>query len=225
MNCWRILPGNTSNNESIPASYLCLAGGEPALMGIEFYQKAVNDQKKYALPGLIIENTFQTNGTLLDDKWCAFFKENNFLIGISIDGPPELHNIYRKHISGKGSSDPVLKGLGYLKKHDVDFKNIICTAKCMRVMETTLWMFTVIFGKSWERVLFSLSRLSKRDNKTGFQEGNKLTKRSISAKLYGDFLITIFDEWVRCDVGSVFVQLFDVRAGEMDEYSWRLVCF
>ncbi len=182
-------------------------GGEPALMGLEFYQKAVNDQKKYARPGLIIENTFQTNGTLLDDKWCAFFKENNFLIGISIDGPPELHNIYRKHKGGKGSSDQVLKGLGYLKKHDVDF-NVICTVHAGNGNHA-LDVYRYFRDELGARFIQFIP-IVERDNKTGFQEGNKLTKRSISAKLYGDFLITIFDEWVRRDVGSVFVQLFDV---------------
>ncbi len=86
-------------------------GGEPTLMGLDFYRRAIEFQDKYRKPGTTFENTMQTNGTLLDDNWCEFFKEHNFLIGISIDGPPELHDAYRVNKGGEGTSDNVMRGL------------------------------------------------------------------------------------------------------------------
>ena len=92
-------------------------GGEPTLMGVDFYRKAIAYQEKYRRPGMTFENTMQTNGTLLDDEWCAFFKENDYLIGLSIDGPRELHDAYRVNKGGKGTFDQVMRGLRLLQKH------------------------------------------------------------------------------------------------------------
>ena len=101
-------------------------GGEPTLMGIDFYRRAIELQEKYRKPGMTFENTMQTNGTLLNDEWCRFFKENNFLIGISIDGPRELHDAYRVDKKGEGSFDRVMKGLRLLQKHGVEY-NVLTT--------------------------------------------------------------------------------------------------
>jgi uncharacterized protein len=101
-------------------------GGEPTLMGIDFFRKAMKVERKYAKPGTQIENTFQTNGILLDDAWCQFFHENNFLIGLSLDGPKELHDTYRKDKAGHGTFDQVVKAARLLQKHKVEF-NILCT--------------------------------------------------------------------------------------------------
>ena len=101
-------------------------GGEPTLMGVDFYRKAIELQKKYRRPGMTFENTMQTNGTLLDDEWCQFFKENNFLIGISIDGPRHLHDIHRVDKGGAPTFDKVMRGLRLLQKHGVEY-NILVT--------------------------------------------------------------------------------------------------
>ena len=101
-------------------------GGEPTLMGIDFYRRAIELQEKYRKPGMKFENTMQTNGTLLDDEWCRFFKENDFLIGISIDGPRELHDSYRVDKRGQGTFDRVMRGLRLLQKHGVDY-NVLTT--------------------------------------------------------------------------------------------------
>ena len=101
-------------------------GGEPTLMGVDFYRKAIQFQEKYSRPGMSFENTMQTNGTLLDDEWCEFFKQNNFLIGLSLDGPRHLHDLYRVDKGGRPTFDKVMRGLRFLQKHGVDY-NILVT--------------------------------------------------------------------------------------------------
>jgi len=186
-------------------------GGEPTLMGLDFYYKAVEFQRKYALPGMKVENAFQTNGTLLDDAWCKFFKENNFLVGISIDGPPELHNVYRKDKGGEDTSTDVLRGLALLKKHSVDF-NILCAVHAANV-EHPLAVYQY-FRDKLDAEFIQFIPIVELDNKTGFQTGNKIRNRSVTGKNYGAFLINIFDEWLSNDVGTVFVQIFDEALGK-----------
>ncbi|MGO9531215.1 MAG: radical SAM protein, partial [Syntrophobacteraceae bacterium] len=101
-------------------------GGEPTLMGLDFFRHSVEFQKKYQKPGTHIENTFQTNGILLDDEWCRFFRENDFLVGLSIDGSREFHDFYRKDRAGRGTFDKVVRAARLLRKHDVEC-NILCT--------------------------------------------------------------------------------------------------
>jgi uncharacterized protein len=186
-------------------------GGEPTLMGLNFFRKAAEFQRMYAHPGMRVENAFQTNGTLLDDDWCIFFKENSFLVGISIDGPPELHNMYRKDKGGADTSNDVLRGLTLLKKHDVDF-NILCTVHAANV-ENPLEVYQYFRDKLGAEFIQFIP-IVERDNKTGFQTGNKIRNRSVTGKKYGAFLKTIFDEWVSNDVGTVFVQIFDEALGK-----------
>ena len=110
----------------VPEVTFAWQGGEPTLLGRAFFKKALELQKKYCRPGMVIRNTLQTNGILLDQTWCRFLRQNNFLVGISIDGPGELHDALRKDNSGKGTFDRVMKGLSLLKKHGVEY-NILCT--------------------------------------------------------------------------------------------------
>ena len=110
----------------IPEVTFAWQGGEPTILGIDFFKKALDLQKKYCRPGMVIHNTIQTNGTLLDDQWCEFFRKHRFLVGISLDGPRELHDACRTDAAGKGTFDRVMKGIACLKKHKVDF-NILCT--------------------------------------------------------------------------------------------------
>lgn len=197
--------------QQVPQVTFVWQGGEPTLRGVDFFHKAVGFQKKYARPEMTVGNALQTNGTLLDDEWCAFFKENDFLIGISLDGPPQLHDIYRKDKGGKGTSARVLSGLELLKKHTVDF-NILCTVHAGNA-EHPLEVYRY-FRDELSVKFIQYIPIVERDNKTGFQVGNKVTERSVNGKRYGDFLIAIFDEWVQQDVGSVFVQIFDVALGK-----------
>ncbi len=110
----------------VPEVTVAWQGGEPTLMGLNFFRRSVELQRRYRRPGTRIENTFQTNGILLDDEWCSFFRENRFLIGLSMDGPKELHDAYRKDKGGHGTFDRVMKAVRLLQKHKVDF-NILCT--------------------------------------------------------------------------------------------------
>lgn len=182
-------------------------GGEPTLAGLDFFRKAVEFQKKYIRSGVIIENAIQTNGTLLTAEWCRFFRQNNFLVGISLDGPPDLHNIYRKDRAGKGSADRVLAGLALLKKHEVDY-NVLCTVHSANA-DHPLEVYHYL-RDDLDSTFIQFIPIVERDNKTGYQVGNKVTGRSVSGAQYGRFLIQIFDEWVKRDVGSVFIQIFDV---------------
>jgi len=185
-------------------------GGEPTLMGLEFFEKAVQFQKKYARPGKKINNALQTNGVTLSDEWCKFFKENSFLIGISIDGPKLMHDAYRHDKGGNPTFNRVIQGMELLKKHKVEFNALttIHAANADHPLEVYRFLRDEVGIKFVQFI-----PIVERDNQTGFQEGSKVTKRSVSAKQYGHFLIKIFDEWVQQDVGQVFVQIFDVALG------------
>jgi len=198
-------------SQRVPLVTFGWQGGEPTLMGIEFFQKAVQFQKKYAPPGMKIENALQTNATLLNDEWCQFFKEHQFLIGVSLDGPREVHDYYRKNKGGEGSFDSVIQGLEKLKEFDVEF-NILCAVNVANATKPLkIYRF---FRDVVEADFVQFIPIVERVNKQGEQRGNRVTDRSITGKQYGEFLIAIFDEWVTRDVGKVFVQIFDVALGK-----------
>ena len=193
--------------QQIPEVTIAWQGGEPTLMGLDFFRRSVELVKRYQKSGTNVQYSIQTNGTLLDDVWCAFFQEHNFLVGISFDGPPRLHNAYRVDKGGKPSFDRVMRGLEFLKKHSVDF-NILCTVHAANG-DYPLEVYR-FFRDDLAAQFVQFIAIVERDNETGYQQGNVVTDRSVSAEQYGKFLIGIFDEWVRRDVGQVFVQIFDV---------------
>jgi uncharacterized protein len=182
-------------------------GGEPLLMGLDFFRRAVELQEKYRRPGMRIVNALQTNGTLLDDAWCHFFHEHDFLIGLSLDGPRELHDACRVDKGGRGTFDRVMQGLALLKKHDVEFNVLTCVhaANAEHPLEVYRFLRDEV-GTSFIQFI----PIVERDNETGFQAGREVTERSVAGRQYGNFLIEIFDEWVTHDVAQVFVQIFDV---------------
>jgi uncharacterized protein len=187
-------------------------GGEPTLMGVDFYRRAVELQEKYRKPGMIFENTMQTNGTLLDDEWCRFFKENDFLIGISIDGPGELHNVYRVDKKGNGTFDPVMKGLRLLQKHGVAY-NILTTVN-RRNADYPLEVYHFLRDEArteWIQFIPIVERIDEGGH-TLYQKGNRVSDRSVLPEQFGSFLCRIFDEWIRNDVGRVYVQTFEASA-------------
>jgi len=197
--------------QSVPEVTFGWQGGEPTLMGIEFFKKALTYQEKYQKLGIHINNSLQTNGILLDDAWGSFLKENNFLVGISIDGPKDFHDIFRKDRGGKPSFDLVILGLEVLKKHQVDY-NVLTTVHAANA-DHPLKVYRFLRDEIGADFIQFIP-IVERDNKTGYQKGNKITKRSVTGKQYGSFLISIFDEWVRNDVGKIFVQIFDVALGK-----------
>ena len=192
-------------------------GGEPMLMGLDFFRRAVTLQKEYAKPGMRVSNTLQTNATLLNDAWCEFFRTNDFLLGVSLDGPRELHDAYRVDKGGAPTFDRVMRGVELLRKHHVEF-NILTTvhaANAHHPPQVYRFIRDEVGAPSLSDspVFVQFIPIVERDNATGFQEGNAVTPRSVTGKQYGDFLIAIFEEWVRRDVGHVFVQMFDVALG------------
>ncbi|HIK19465.1 MAG TPA: anaerobic sulfatase maturase [Leptolyngbyaceae cyanobacterium M33_DOE_097] len=187
-------------------------GGEPTLMGIDFFRKAIALQEKYRKPGMSFENTLQTNGTLLNDEWCEFFKANNYLIGLSLDGPRKLHDTYRVDKAGGGTFDRVMRGVRLLQKHGVEY-NILTTVNRVNA-EHPLTVYRFLrdeVGTDWIQFIPVVERLNE-GGVTLYQEGTEVSERSLRSGQFGNFLIAIFDEWVRHDVGKVFVQTFEATA-------------
>ena len=187
-------------------------GGEPTLMGIDFYRRALELQEKCRRPGMVFENTMQTNGTLLNEEWCQFFKDNGFLIGISIDGPRELHDAYRVDKKGEGTFDRVMQGLRLLQKYGVEY-NVLTTVN-RRNADYPLEVYRFLrdeAGTDWIQFIPVVERINEGGH-TLYQEGNQVSDRSVLPEQFGSFLIRIFDEWVRNDVGEVFVQTFEASA-------------
>lgn len=189
-------------------------GGEPLMRPVSFYRKALELQRKYAR-GRRIDNCIQTNGTLLTDEWCRFLKENNFLVGISIDGPQEFHDEYRRNRQGLPSFYKVLKGINLLKKHGVEYN-------AMAVVNDYNADFPLEFYRFFKEmecryIQFSpiVERLSAHADGTRLtvpeqQDASvRLAPFSVSAGKWGDFLCRLFDEWVQQDVGTYYIQLFD----------------
>ena len=190
----------------VPQVTVAWQGGEPTLMGLDFFRRSMELQKKYQKPGTSIENTFQTNGILLDDEWCRFFHENNFLVGLSLDGPQELHDTFRKDKGGHGTFEKVVKALRLLQKHQVEF-NILCTVNAKNA-DHPLAVYR-FFRDDVRAQYIQLIPIVERINESGNQEGDKVTDRSVRPEQFGRFLMEIFDEWVKRDVGRMFVLTFD----------------
>lgn len=201
-------------------------GGEPTLMKVEFFRHAVELVEKYRRPGQVVQHTIQTNGILIDDQWCAFFKEHDFLVGLSVDGPREIHDAYRVDRHRRGTFDRVMQGWQCLRRHGVEF-NILCTVNAANEKHgrTVYRFFRDELGARWVQFIPIIERATEQtidvanlgwSNQPGrkrllyTQTGNLVTERSVGGEQYGRFLVDIFEEWVRHDVGQVFVQLFDV---------------
>jgi uncharacterized protein len=189
-----------------PAVTVAWQGGEPTLMGLDFFRRSVELQSMYRKPGMVVENTFQTNGILLDDKWRRFFHENNFLVGLSMDGPKELHDHYRKDRAGRGSFERVMRAARLLQEHGVEH-NILCAVNSVNARQP-LNVYRFFRDELGARYIQFIP-VVERDNESGFQEGNKVTDRSVKPEQWGRFLIKVFDEWVKRDVGRTFVLNFD----------------
>jgi uncharacterized protein len=191
----------TIGAHQIPEVTFAWQGGEPTIPGLSFFKKALELQKNYCKPGMLIHNTIQTNGILLDDKWCEFLRKNQFLVGISLDGPRELHDACRIEAAGKGTFDRVMKGLALLKKHKVDF-NILCTVNAVNG-DHPLEVYR-FFRDEVKAQFIQFIPVVARD-----RQGGTVTPLSVGPEQYGKFLIGVFDEWVRHDVGAIYVQHFD----------------
>ncbi|MDA8251498.1 MAG: anaerobic sulfatase maturase [Rhodospirillales bacterium] len=187
-------------------------GGEPTLMGLDFFRRAITYQNKYRRPGMTFENTMQTNGTLIDEEWCTFWRANNFLVGISIDGPRAIHDTYRVDKSGRPTFDNVIRGVRLLQRHGVDYN--VLTAVNRLNADHPLEVYRFLrdeIGATWIQLIPVVERLDE-EGRALFQQGTRISDRSVRPEQFGRFLIAIFDEWVRKDVGTIFVQTFEAAA-------------
>ncbi len=189
-----------------PEVTMAWQGGEPTLMGLEFYRRAMEVERRCRKPGQAVLNTIQTNGILLDEEWCAFLRENSFLVGISVDGPREMHDVYRRDKGGHPTFDRVIRAVRLMQAAQVEF-NILCTVNAVNSRHP-LEVYRFFRDELQARYL-QLIPIVERANDSGFQEGDTVTDRSVRSEQYGRFLNEIFDEWVRRDVGQMFVQMFD----------------
>jgi uncharacterized protein len=181
-------------------------GGEPTLMGVDFFRRAVAAGKRHARPGQRISTSFQTNGILIDAEWCRFLRDNDFLVGLSLDGPRELHDAYRHDKAGRSVFDRAVRAARLMKEHGVEF-NILCTVNAVN-SRRPLDVYRFFRDELGARYI-QLIPIVERENDTGEQTGARLTERTVGPEEYGRFLIDVFDEWVRRDVGEVFVTFFD----------------
>jgi uncharacterized protein len=205
-------------------------GGEPTLLGVDYFRKIVELEKKYA-DGRRVENALQTNGILLDDEWCEFLAENGFLVGISIDGPRELHDVYRVDKGGHPTFDKVMRGLACLKRRRVQFNTLTVVQRHNARHPLEIYRFLKEIGSRFMQFIPIVERIAESPGRDGLvfispaskassgaasgtSSGSAAKARvspwSVEPVQYGRFLTAIFDEWVRHDVGRYYVQLFDV---------------
>lgn len=197
-------------------------GGEPTLLGLDYFKQVVELQRKHA-GGRKINNTLQTNGTRLNEEWCRFFKAHDFLIGLSIDGPRELHDAHRKSKSGGPTFDLVSQGMQQLKDHGVEFNTLTVVSRTNVSSPLEVYDFLRESGSGYIQFIPLVERLPTPSAAVAGldfaeppepdQQESAVTDWTVPAEAYGDFLTTIFDAWVRRDVGRVFVQMFDVSLG------------
>lgn len=210
--------------QAVPEISFAWQGGEPTLLGVDFFRKVIALQTRYA-DGRKISNAIQTNGTLLDDAWCAFLTEHQFLVGLSIDGPRELHDRYRVDKRQQPTFDAVMRGLGLLKKHRTEFNTLTVVNRVNSQHPLAVYAFLKGIGSEFIQFIPLVERKPDKSARAvglDFSEpppldkyagGAPVTNWSVEARQYGEFLVTVFDDWVRQDVGRIFVQLFDVALG------------
>jgi uncharacterized protein len=208
-------------SQNTPEIVFAFQGGEPTLQGIEFFKKVVQLQKKYA-SGRPVQNALQTNGFLIDNEWCKFLAKENFLVGLSLDGPRHIHDKFRVDRGGKPTFDRVMKTLKLMKAHRVEFNTLTCVTKQSAPHALEIYNFLKKTGSTF---LQFIPIVERKPNREALELGLKLAVPSflaeedtddrvmpwtVPAAAYGKFLTEIFDEWVRRDVGTTFVQIFDV---------------
>lgn len=202
--------------QDVPLVSFAWQGGEPTLLGVDFFRNVVRIQQQYA-HGKQIANAFQTNGVLLNDEWAAFFRDHQFLIGISIDGPRSLHDAFRVDKGGQPTFDRVLRGIETLRRHNVEFNTLTTVHRANADAPLEVYRFLRDAGSGFMQFIPIVERIAHHTTADGLQliapsfSGEaQVAPWSVQPLQFGRFLSAIFDEWVRRDVGRVFVQLFDV---------------
>lgn len=193
-------------------------GGEPTLMGLEFFERCVAIQQKYARPNQTVRNSIQTNGILLDNDWCLFLRRNQFLVGLSIDGPAALHDAYRVDRQGNGSHRDVIAALRKLKKFNVEFNALVTVHRANADSGRRIYEYLRDSGFGFLQFIPIVERKgigrhaegeSTEDLIDFHNAESGVSSRSVPPEQFGDFLCEVFDSWIQQDVGRVFVQIFD----------------
>jgi uncharacterized protein len=211
---------NYITSQPTPIVEFVWQGGEPTLLGLDFFKRVIELQKPF-VERKTITNSLQTNGTLLTAEWCQFLKKHNFMVGISLDGPKKIHDRYRRNRKGNGTFDQVMRGLRFLQEHQVEYNVLACVARDTARRPLDIYHFFKEEGVEFIQFTPVVERLS--DEHSGplglrlagpaaldekDQQG-QVTAWSVLPEEYGDFLIAIYEEWVRHDVGTVFVMNFE----------------
>ena len=183
-------------------------GGEPLLMGLDFYRTAVDFQQKYA-DGKKIHNTIQTNATLINREWAEFFRRNDFLVGVSLDGPADIHNKYRKDKGGQPSFDKVMAGLNILRQIGVEFNTMSTINKSSEGRGLEVYQFLKSIGSRYMQFMPVVEHIKSKLIVDPREPDARIAPWSVSSQGFGKFMCDIFDYWVRHDVGQYFVNLFD----------------
>lgn len=204
----------------IPQVMFIWHGGEPLLAGLEFYQKALRLQQKYA-NGKQIDNVLQTNGTPIDEKWCRFFRDEKFLIGISIDGPEAIHDAYRRNKAGEPTFARVMHAIELMARHGVEYNTMSVVNHHSEGHGREIYRFMKSIGSTFMQFLPAVEHVlvsEKADRRPVIvppgTTGSQRAEWSVSATGYGTFLNDIFDEWILQDVGRYFIQLFDIALAQ-----------
>ena len=194
-------------------------GGEPTLLGVDFFRRVVELQQQYRAPGRTIRNAIQTNGTLLDAEWAAFLKENRFLVGVSIDGPRELHDRYRIDRAERPTFDKVMAAVDLLREHKIDFNALVVVQRQNAKKPREVYRFLKDIGIEYMQFIPIVERTADGEALAGAPQidaegaAYRVTPWSVLPKDYGTFLCRVFDEWLKADVGRIFVQFFDTQLG------------
>lgn len=198
-----------SQPEGIPEVNISWQGGEPTLLGIDFFRKALQIERKYQRPGQKILNSFQTNAILLDEEWAEFFSQHSFLVGVSIDGPKYLHDRFRLDKKGHGSFDRVVKAIEILRKHQVDFNTLTCVNRYNSYHGREVYDFLKEIGSTFLQFIPIVEHLGE----------GKVSEASAEPRQYGRFLSKVFDRWLEQeDVGRIFIRDFDNLLAQLMGY-------
>ena len=183
----------------MPVATFGWQGGEPTLTGVDFFRRAVELQRRFAVKGQVVTNALQTNGTLLDDVWGEFLHRNRFLVGISVDGPAEIHDLNRLHADGRGSHAEVMRGIDLMKKHRVEFNVLTLVSSANQDRPVEIYRYLKSLGVNYHQYIECVE----------FDRDAKLKPCSVDPLKWGKFLCAVFDEWYPADTRTVSVRLFD----------------
>lgn len=193
-------------------------GGEPTMLGVDYFRQVVALQQAHCPPGVTIRNALQTNATLIDDEWAAFLLDHDFLVGVSIDGPRKIHDRYRYYRTGAGSFDKVMDGIRLLQQHKVEMNALVVVQRESARKPREVYRFLKKTGFRHIQFIPIVERTQPDGSLSGPPQDDadiesQVSRWSVLPKDFGDFLNAVFDEWVRHDVGEVFVQFFEVQLG------------